>query len=240
MEKYEDHIGLIHTISRKCLGWVRSLDLCLDYEDVFQEVSVAFVSASRGFNPDAGVKFSAYLTRAAYNQLSRTVGGLTGVKKLSDEDREWLKQVNEENEQLKKEGKELKSTFIGLKVVKAEDSVDESGNTPIDKLEYSGTSPEEAALLQIQLDEQLSHITPLARIAVEVMRNPPEELFAEMQSQHAHDLIAVKLKFQNRAIKPTFTVRTVLRFLSKVYGYSKYEIAQAERELNNLSAGIEL
>lgn len=67
---YAVHQGLIHKLARKGFGRLMQAGVTIDYEDVFQEMSLTYVKAVRKYNPELGISFTAYLGRAIWNQFN--------------------------------------------------------------------------------------------------------------------------------------------------------------------------
>jgi DNA-directed RNA polymerase specialized sigma24 family protein len=68
--KFEDHEPLLHTMTRKCFGRLVQMNPSADYEDLFQELCVAFVRAQKTYDPTKGISFTAYMGRAVYNEFN--------------------------------------------------------------------------------------------------------------------------------------------------------------------------
>lgn len=235
---YKENIGLIHLITRKCLGWVMALGVQLDYEDVFQEVSLAFVTASRQYDPSTGIKFSAYLTRAAYNQIRKTVGVLTGAKRLNDKEKQLLAKLTDENKELVAAGRETKSTFFGLSVVSIEDMAGEDDQNPIDMFAAAGKSPEVIASETQEWENAVSQLSPLALLLADMLKEPPAALLSELQSQFEFEKIAVERKQMAKATRPFVTLKAVSGFVAKISDVTPAELLKAEAELISAAAKI--
>lgn len=67
---YEAHQGIIHKFARKGYGRLIQAGVVIDYEDVFQEMSMTYVKAAKLYNPERGISFSAYMGRAIWNQFN--------------------------------------------------------------------------------------------------------------------------------------------------------------------------
>ncbi len=67
---YKANVGLVHSVSRKGYTRLLAARVTIDYEDVFQEMSVVFLKACDGFDESRGFKFSTYYFMAAYNRLN--------------------------------------------------------------------------------------------------------------------------------------------------------------------------
>ncbi|UUZ75403.1 hypothetical protein LP414_27185 [Polaromonas sp. P1(28)-13] len=81
--KFEDHIGIIHMQAKFGLKWAHGAGVRMDYDDMFQEASLAFLAAAKGYDPETGLKFSTYFTKVAFSQFRQTIGVMTGVKNLN-------------------------------------------------------------------------------------------------------------------------------------------------------------
>ncbi len=235
---YKENIGLIHLITRKCLGWVMALGVQLDYEDVFQEVSLAFVTASRQYDASTGIKFSAYLTRAAYNQIRKTVGVLTGAKRLNDKEKQLLARLTDENKELVAAGRETKSTYFGLSVVSIEDMAGEDDQNPIDMFAAAGKNPEVIASETQEWENALSQLSPVALLLAEMLKEPPAVLLSELQSQFEFEKIAVEKKQMAKATRPFITLEAVSGFVAKISDLTPAELLKAQAELISAAAKI--
>lgn len=235
---YKENIGLIHLITRKCMGWVMALGVQLDYEDVMQEVSLAFVTASRQYDPATGIRFSAYLTRAAYNQIRKTVGVMTGAKRLNDTEKQLLARLQEENKELVAAGRETKSTYFGLSVVAIEDMVSEENPNPIDMFAAAGKNPEVIASETQEWENAVSQLSPLALLLADMLKEPPAALLSELQSQFEFEKIAVEKKLMAKARRPFVTLKAVSGFVAKISDVTPAELLKAEAELISAAAKI--
>jgi RNA polymerase sigma factor (sigma-70 family) len=98
-EFYKANVGLVHSVSRKGFARLTAAKVGIDYEDVFQEMSLIFLKAYEGFDVSRGFKFSTYYYMAAYNRLNawatdmideRLKHGVVSVEELSDQGEEEL------------------------------------------------------------------------------------------------------------------------------------------------------
>lgn len=222
MISYSENIGLIHLIAKKLYGWVTALNLPLDYDDVFQEVSLAFVAAAQGYDESLGIKFSAYLNQAARNQVRKTVGALTGLKRLNDREKELISQAKDRGES---------ADFMGISFTSFEDMPGEDGGTMLDILPSARIETAEAAIFERDWEKALSTLSPLAQRIAGMIANPPPELLEELNCQYEHSLIAVSMNRADRSVKPFVTLRSVSDFLTVVTGYNRETMILAEAEL---------
>lgn len=70
---WEGCVDFLHTLCNKAMQRVKQWRLPLEYDDLFQEASIAFVDAKRAFNPDRGTKFITYVGCAVSNRLNKVV-----------------------------------------------------------------------------------------------------------------------------------------------------------------------
>lgn len=96
-EFYNANVGLVHTIARRGHKRLVSANVGIDYEDVFQEMSLVFVKAMNGFDESKGFKFSTYFFMAAYHRLNAWAGdiieerlkhGVVSIEELSESNHE--------------------------------------------------------------------------------------------------------------------------------------------------------
>lgn len=67
---YKDNVGLVHTATRRCSGRLMKIGMPVDYEDLFQELSVVFIKSYEGFDESRG-KFSTYFMWSSYNHVNK-------------------------------------------------------------------------------------------------------------------------------------------------------------------------
>lgn len=70
-QEYEDHVGSIIKIARKAYGRAVSANLPVEFEDIKEEVSLAWVVANNGFDEEKGFKFSTYFYNVAFTRLNK-------------------------------------------------------------------------------------------------------------------------------------------------------------------------
>jgi DNA-directed RNA polymerase specialized sigma24 family protein len=67
---FEAHKGLLHKMARKGYGRLIDLNVAVDYEDIFQEMSLAYVKAAQKYDVTKGITFSAYLGKTVWNEFN--------------------------------------------------------------------------------------------------------------------------------------------------------------------------
>lgn len=226
---YQENIGLVHHIARKLFGWTQSLNLPMDYDDVFQEVSLAFVTAAANYDESQGVKFSAYLSRAAHNQIRKTVGVMTGLKRLNEEEKTKLAAAKEANET---------SDFIGLSFTSFEDMTGTEEGSALDIIPSSQVDTADSALFQSEWEREMKKMSPLAKAIIGLIQDPPKELVEELNCQYEHAKIAVSMRRAERAVRVFVSLRSVCDFLTKMIGCSRETMIMAEAELLNAASRV--
>lgn len=63
MERFEDHKGLVQKLASEAYMKQARLGLHPDWSDVYSDVCLAFVNASRQFKPELGFSFSTYFSK---------------------------------------------------------------------------------------------------------------------------------------------------------------------------------
>jgi len=241
--EFKANIGLVHFHAKRGYAWAQQAGVPLDYEDVFQEASVAFVLAQRGFNPDAGVKFSAYYSRAAHSQFSKAIGKFTGVKRLNDDMKAEVAARGEENARRRAAGeKELPSMNFGIGMSNFSDleAMGEDGAEPFESsIDSEVESPEQIVETKQLMAQAMANLSPLASLIVNWLRDPPPALVKELQSQRAHALHADEIGVNVRSMKEGISLVSVKKFLALVGNVTERELVLAEAELRRAVREIE-
>lgn len=235
---FQSNIGLVHVVARKCYGWTKALGISLDYDDVFQEVSLAYVTAQRGYNPDLGIKFSAYLTRAALNQVRKTIGAMTGLKRLNDKDREALRRIKEENEHAVACGEKTVPSYMGLSVVYIEDLGSDEMENPLDMFASQDATPEEKVIAEKEWEYVRKNLSPLAQMMADMLSNPPKLLLDEIEAQNAYLDLALEKGEIRRARRPSLSLKSIAEFIHLGGSVRREKLLLAENELLKAVAAI--
>lgn len=70
---FRDYERLLHKIANEGHRKLAASGVRMERDDLFQELSLVFVQAQRGFNPNKGFKFSTYLSMACHNRITRLI-----------------------------------------------------------------------------------------------------------------------------------------------------------------------
>jgi len=240
---FKENIGLVHFHAKRGFARAQQAGVPLSYDDMFQEASMAFVMAARGFDPEAGVKFSAYYTRAAHSHFSKAIGKFTGVKRLTDEMKVEIAERDEENARRRAAAEpELPSLHYAIASRNFSDmeaAGDEGGDPFESSIASNSQSPEEIIETKQLMDRAMANLSPLANLMVDWLRDPPPELVSELRSQRAHAAVADEVGVHARAMKEGLSLITVKKFLTMLGGATERELSMAECELRNAVKYIE-
>jgi hypothetical protein len=199
---WEGSVDFLHKLCNQAMVRVRTHRLNIEYDDLFQEASVAFMHSKRAFDPSKGVKFLTYLGYAASNRLSRFVGDA----------------IHDQME-------------MGSKCVSMDDMQEDEGAGLHEVLPDSNPGAEEILTVQQNIEERLSALSPLARRVIEMSISPPSELLAEFNAFRArcHREREV-LNYNSVAPKELTTTFIVTHFLPSVLniGLSQRRAINAE------------
>lgn len=154
---YNDHMGLLHTFARK--GWSRLIasQISVDYEDVVQELSVAFVKAINSYDPSKGYSFTAYAGRAMWNEFNRYA----------------KKQINEATE----------LGTLSIQALDARSDTDEGGDL-YEVFDSGAPTPEEQLERKQEIIGNLRKLSPTAKFLVSQMMSPSPELEAALEESN--------------------------------------------------------
>lgn len=218
--KFEDNIGLVHLQAKVGHRMCAAAGLDVDYDDVFQEASLAFVLAARGFNPDLDIKFSAYFTKAAFSAFRKMIGLQTGVKNLNEGQRAEIMDRRETNKKRGQKGlKPLPDMQYGIRPVSFADlSVEESEGDPwIENVAGESQTPEEIIEARQEWQQATANLTPLAQLVVDWLRSPPPELVRELDCQEAYaDAVKACGLRSPRGSREGLSIDTVGKFLKLI------------------------
>lgn len=203
---YKDNVGLVHTVAKK--GWARlqAVGVSMDYDDVFQEVTIAFLKAYESFDETKGFKFSTLFFTCAYNRLNgwvqdliaeRVAHGVRSIEELNSGDGESLS---------------------------LEDVIMADSNTP--EAEYA------AKQFLEHLDRRLSSV---AKLIIEWIIQPPQELVEELRAAQAKADYGRELGLATRCFMQ-ISPRTVATFVVMVSDVTESQAAAALRELKNFES----
>ena len=241
--RFEDNIGLVHMQAKFGYRWAQAAGgQTLDYEDLFQEASIAFLLAAQGYDPDTGLKFSAYYTKVAFSQFRRAISVATGVKNLREEQRAEIAERRQENGRRGAAGlAPLPDCKFGLRPLcfSELDFPDDSGPF-IDSVPSEYHSPEEILQHKQELQQVHSQLSPLAALVLEWLRDPPPELMRELNCQMAHVEQCRAHGERTHGLRDGLSISAIAKFL-KVLGadISKGELALVKRELLDAAKTLE-
>lgn len=186
--KFEDNVGLVHLQAKIGHRMCAASGMNIDYQDVFQEASLAFLLAAEGFDPDHGVTFSAYYTKAAFSAFRKFIGVMTGVKNLNEDQRGEIIDRRAENKRRGLAGeKPLPDMSYGIRPMQfSELGYEEGDGDPfVETLQSETASPEDIVSARQQWERATAQLSPLAQLVVDWLRDPPPELVRELQCQVA-------------------------------------------------------
>jgi hypothetical protein len=186
--RFEDHQGLIHLQAQQCLKMANLNHAGFEYDDCFQEASIAFLKAAENYDPESGFKFSAIYSRYARNHFQKVIGVMSGVKNLNTGQREQIQLVRDENKRRAIAGEKLLDPpQWGLRPVPFSRLRSHEEGLPFEELlEADSESPEQKVERLEWVDKQLQRMSPLTQLVVSWLREPPPELVCELGKQSAH------------------------------------------------------
>lgn len=243
--RFEDNIGLVHLQAKSGFRWAQGAGSGLDYEDMFQVASAAFCIAAEGFRPEEGMKFSSYYTQVAFSEFRKEIGIMTGVKNLNEKQRAEIAARKEENKQRRAQGlSELPDMNYGLAPVHFGDmrveGDDGESATPFEStLAADGMTPEEQVEFRQVWEQATMRLSPLARLMVDWLRDPPDELLRELASQEAYADQCKTVGKRAYGLRDGVTIAAVSKFLQMIGDVTKRELMLAEAELMKVMQVIE-
>ena len=246
MEKisFKDNVGLVHNQAKQGFKWAQGAGLALDYDDMFQEASLAFVLAAETYDPESGFKFSAYYTKAAFSQFRKTIGVMSGVKNLNTLQRNEIaarKALNKER--LAQALPELPNCNYGLRPLYFSHMTDTDGGEHRDSFE-SGLmsecqSPEEILEHKQEWEKATDKLSPLAQLVVGWLRNPPPALLKELAGQMAHADELNEHGIRVYGLRDGLSIQNIGKFLQMISNVPEGELMLVKAELLQLQKNAE-
>lgn len=158
-ECYAGNLGFVHKVTRQCYGRLQGMGASLDYDDVLGDVREAFLAAHAKFDPEQGFEFCTYFGRAAYNKIGR-------VAEVVEEER-------------------IKNGVRSFEELTSDDDLD-----AIERIASDAKTPDEFLQQRqeaaVAIDKITDGLSPLARVIVEWVVNPPKPMLAEIEKQEAY------------------------------------------------------
>jgi hypothetical protein len=240
--RFEEHLGLVHLQAKAGHKMAMTNGANLEYSDCFQEASIAFLMAANGYDPECGYKFSAYYTKVAFTQFRKAIGQLTGVKNLSVKQRAEIQERTDENLRRRAAGEEaLDAMQYGLRPMAFSQIGTIEDGTPFEEtLMSEAPSPEELLEAKETVEHAAAALSPLAKLVVEWLRDPPPELVRELNAQVAYaDRCVEKGARAANYSRRGLTVDAIGRFLQLAGVNVEDRLPMVKAELDRLVANVE-
>lgn len=200
---YAKNIGLVHHLARKAYGRLQGIGAAMPYDDMVQELSLVFLRAYELFDPNMGNKFSTYFTFAAYNRINKIV-----------------------------ETYEIERVRLNIRSVEEIDSYTdcEGSGSFAETVPCDRQRPDEAYEAKRTAQDIYGNLSPLAKLIVGWLAEPPAFVLSEFAKAQAHVEYSKSLGYSKRAVTGLriLFICDLIRLVSDV---SKAEISYARDEL---------
>lgn len=203
-EFFEKNKGLVHDVSNRGYRRVVSLNVGLEYEDVFQEMSMAFLKAYEGFDESKGYKFTTYYYMAAFNHLNT-----------------WIKKTASDRIQ------------HGTVSIEELNSRGDEDNNIADLIMVERLTPEHCAQYGQFVEHISESLSPLASWILEWTLSPPPELLDQVSKARAQAEYGRSLGIDTKCVI-NMSPRYVGSFILMLAQIPKAHIAEAINELSRL------
>lgn len=201
---YKANVGLVHSVSRKGFARLTAAKVGIDYEDVFQEMSMVFLKAYQGFDESRGFKFSTYYYMAAYNRLNAWATDM-----IDERIKHGVVSIDELNEA---GGEEM--------------SLSET-------LLVDDTTPEDNVRAMQLLTHIKNKLSPLAGLILQWSIEPPPEVVQQIQAAQMNADYGRSRGLNSRCMaKPS--PRYIAGFIRMISDVSAYEAERALKEIATL------
>ena len=205
---YKANMGLVHVVSRKGFSRLASAKVTIDYEDVFQEMSIVFLKAFEGFDESKGFKFSTYFFMCAYNRLNK-----------------WAQDLIEER---------LKHGVVSIDELNASsDEGDMDLASTLESFADPSADPESSYRVRELLEYMTRTLSPLAGLILEWSVAPPEEVLTEVEKAQQYAEYGRSVGFNSRCMVQV-SPRYVASFIKMISDVSQPEVTRALKEIEDL------
>ena len=204
-EFYKANVGLVHTVARKGYSRLVAANVGIDYEDVFQEMSVVFLKAYEGFDASKGFKFSTYFFMSAYNRLNS-----------------WASDLIDER---------LKHGVVSIDELN--DSGGEEDYSLEDVMLVDAATPEAHCRVTELLEHIARTLSPLANLILTWAVAPPKELLDEVRKAELNAEFGRSIGLNVRCMT-SVNPRFVSRFIQMISDVTQSELNKALKEIDAL------
>lgn len=242
---FKENVGLVHMQAMQGLKMAANASCHLyEYQDFFQEASLAFLLAEEKFDETRGFRFSTYFTMVAQNQFKKMIGQATGVKSVNEKEKQAIDDVTAENKRRAAAAeKQLPSISMGLRpVLFSEVRKTFEGQDDFEqRIPSNVPTPEEQ--LEFAQSYQLAYakLSGLSKTFVDWLQEPPPELLREVTGQMAHfDLCSDKgVARMPRGLRSGLSIDSIAKFMIKIgVPLEKADIARVKRELEAMAEEV--
>ena len=208
-EYYKANMGLVHVVSRKGFSRMAAAKVVIDYEDVFQEMSIVFLKALEKFDESKGFKFSTYYFMCAFNRLNR-----------------WAQDLIEER---------LKHGVVSIEELghNVGDGGDMDMGGMMSDMSDPSADPESSYRVRELLDHMAKSLSPLAGLILEWSIAPPEEVMTEIRKAQKYAEYG-RAKGHNSRCMVQVSPRYIASFVRMISDVSQPEVTKALREIEEL------
>ena len=205
---YADNVGLIHKVASNGFRRLQAMGASLEYQDLFQDLTVVFIHSFDAFDPALGNKFSTYYVPAAYNRVNRLAekvrverieGGTVSIEEMSDHSEDQL---------------------------------------PFEeRIASNAATPEQHAEISSMARDMARHLSPLAQQILDLAIDPPEFMEHEFVAQQAHAEFARSLGKARRNRQQELGLGFVCSVLQKTTALPATAIQKARQEIAAAARG---
>lgn len=179
--KFEDFANLAHWITVRVHRRAIASGRAVDYEDIYQEVSMIWLRCRELYKPEFGVKFSTYFVNAGLKSFKRIMGNIAGA--TGESSYEDLSYGGEDGDG---------QHFLDY--------------TP----DPSAKDPEAEAIAREEQEILLTQTNPLLGRLVELSVQQPPELLAQLEAARAHQALAKTMGLPTGEAPPAALTPTVV------------------------------
>ena len=200
---YEHNRGLIYQTAGKAYRRIVAAGLDMDFEDVVQELNVAWLRACECYDKDTGNNFSTYLVRVMYNHINKVI-----------------------------EKEERHTNDIGISKSMSFTTEEGEFNLE-DILPADTQSPEENLSAADSIEDFLSSLSDDAKLVVDLLTNRSPELEHELACVQAKAELAREKFGELRRAPTQVELHFVLNYLKTLRGEGVRYVRELRSEITD-------
>ena len=208
-EFFEANKGLVYKVSMAAMRRISQSGIAVDFNDIYQVASEAFIRCYQGYDPTSGFQFSTYFWKSAMNAVNAAFSPLI---------RERMEYGTVSVEEMTANASRGEDDEVSMADVVLKDTTD----------------PQSLVAIREFLADVDARLSPLAKLILNWLIDPPDDLLEAIESQTAHAIYARSLGFVRRAPTLNLRPRAIGSYLIDIHGVDRGKVRLALEEIKQV------